>query len=142
MSFNIPTTFAAIPIGGEFIEAMTTCNEVAIRTESRVHQGKLVNAWRSGGKLIFMAEWEPVFVKETKEQRLHNDLRDIWTLVTARPGITLRAIASALGCSTTKAYKLVNMLLASGTLAQDVSNERRRTKSLHATVPMIPIIRK
>jgi hypothetical protein len=63
VTFNTVTTFAAVPIGGKFIEAMTTCNEVAIRIEPTTHQDKSVNARRVGGKLIFMADWEPVFVQ-------------------------------------------------------------------------------
>jgi hypothetical protein len=62
-AFNTPTTFATVPIGGEFVEALTTCNEVATRIEPATYQGKPVNARRAGGKLIFMAEWEPVFVE-------------------------------------------------------------------------------
>lgn len=88
-----------------------------------------------------MAEWEPVFIKKTRKQLLHDDLRDVWTLVTAQLGITLKQISNSLGYSTTKAFGLVNMLLASGTLAQDVSGKRRRTKSLRATVPMITLER-
>lgn len=60
--FTVPT-FAAIPIGGEFVEVMTTCNEIATRIELITHQGKPVNARRSGGKLIFMVDWEPVFIE-------------------------------------------------------------------------------
>lgn len=60
--FTISTTFATIPIGAQFVEVMTTCNEVATRIEPTTHQDKPVNARRVGGKLIFMAEWEPVFL--------------------------------------------------------------------------------
>jgi hypothetical protein len=62
------TTFAAIPIGGEFIEVFTTCNEVAIRIFPATYQGKPVNAKRAGGKLIWMEEWEPVFYEKTSER--------------------------------------------------------------------------
>jgi hypothetical protein len=62
-TFNASTTFATIPIGGEFVEALTTCNEVATRIEPTTHQGKPVNARRLGGKLVFMVEWEPVFAR-------------------------------------------------------------------------------
>lgn len=61
--FNHPTTFATIPIGAQFVEVMTTCNEVAIRILPATHQGKLANARRAGGKLIKMENWEPVFVR-------------------------------------------------------------------------------
>lgn len=63
VNFNIPATFDTIPIGGKFIEVFTTCNEVATRIAPVMQDGKLVNARRDGGKLIFMEEWEPVFVK-------------------------------------------------------------------------------
>jgi hypothetical protein len=65
VKFNTPTTFALIPVGGEFIEGLTTCNEVATRIdEPTTHQGKPVNARRSGGKLVWVAEWEPVFIHQ------------------------------------------------------------------------------
>lgn len=38
-------------------------NEIAIRIEPTTHQGKPMNAQRAGGKLVFMAEWEPVFAQ-------------------------------------------------------------------------------
>lgn len=69
--FAIPTTFATIPIGAQFVEVMTTCNEVATRIEPTAHQDKPVNARRVGGKLIFMAEWEPVFVDEWEDAYFH-----------------------------------------------------------------------
>jgi hypothetical protein len=63
--FNTPTTFARIPIGGEFVEALTTCNEVATRIAPTTHnRERMKNARRAGGKLIFMAEWEPVFIED------------------------------------------------------------------------------
>jgi hypothetical protein len=58
------TTFADVPIGGEFVEVLTTCDEVATRIEPALHQGKPVNARRVSGKLIFMADWEPVFIQQ------------------------------------------------------------------------------
>jgi len=64
--FNTPTTFAAVPIGGEFIEGMTSNNEVATRIEATTYQGRPVNARRSGGKLVLMVDWEPVFVGKPK----------------------------------------------------------------------------
>lgn len=60
-TFNAPTTFATIPIGGKFIEAFTTCNEIVIRIEPTIHRCKPMNARRAGGKLIRMVGWEPVF---------------------------------------------------------------------------------
>jgi hypothetical protein len=62
VNFNIPSTFIDVPIGGRFVEVMTTCNEVVTRIRPTAHRGKPVNARRVGGKLIFMADWEPVFV--------------------------------------------------------------------------------
>lgn len=62
--FNIPTTFAAVPIGGCFVEVlMNISNEVAIRIEPTTYKGLPVNARRAGGKKIWMADWEPVFVR-------------------------------------------------------------------------------
>jgi hypothetical protein len=65
-NFTQPATFAPIPVGGRFVEVMTTCDEVAVRIEPTTHRGKPVNARRVGGKLIFMAEWEPVFIEGAK----------------------------------------------------------------------------
>jgi hypothetical protein len=62
VNFRHPTTFVTIPVGKRFVEVFTTCNEIAARIEPMAHQGKPVNARRVGGKLIFMADWEPVFV--------------------------------------------------------------------------------
>ena len=61
-TFNTPTTFASVQIGGEFIEAMTTCNEIATRVIVNLCNGK-GNARRSGGKYVWMWDWEPVFVR-------------------------------------------------------------------------------
>jgi hypothetical protein len=61
-NFNIPTTFDTVPIGGEFIECLTTCNEIATRIEPAAGR-RWANARRASGKLIYMAKWEPVFVK-------------------------------------------------------------------------------
>jgi hypothetical protein len=65
-NFTQPTTFATIPTAGQFVEVLTTSNEVATRIEPTTHRGKPVNARRVGGKLIFMAEWEPVFIEGAK----------------------------------------------------------------------------
>jgi hypothetical protein len=67
-NFNT-TTFSAIPIGGRFVEVLSTCNEVATRIEPTTHRGKPVNARRSGGGLVFMVEWEPVLVRPHRIQR-------------------------------------------------------------------------
>lgn len=63
-NFTQPATFATIPIGGQFVEVFTTSNEVAVRIAPTTHRGKTVNARRDGGKLIWMEDWEPVFIKE------------------------------------------------------------------------------
>lgn len=71
MSGLTTVTFTSIEMGQEFIEVMTTCNEVARRIELRIEfgmKGKLVNAQRiSSGKMIFIADWEPVFIAPTGE---------------------------------------------------------------------------
>lgn len=67
--FSYTTTFDAITIGEKFIEVLTTCNEVAIRITPTMHQKKPMNAQRIGGKLIFMADWEPVFIIVRKHEK-------------------------------------------------------------------------
>jgi hypothetical protein len=62
-NFTQPATFADVPVGGRFVEVMTTCDEVAVRIEPTTHRGKTVNARRAGGKLIKMEDWEPVLVE-------------------------------------------------------------------------------
>lgn len=64
INFTHPTPFPTVPIDDQFIEVFTTCNEVATRIEPTTHRGKLANARRAGGKLVWMADWEPVFVDE------------------------------------------------------------------------------
>jgi hypothetical protein len=65
-NFTVPASFADIPIGGQFIEVMTTCNEISTRVEVNLRNGK-GNARRSGGKYIWMADWEPVFIVRQNE---------------------------------------------------------------------------
>lgn len=62
-TFTEITTFSAVPIGGEFIEGLTPVNEVAVRIEPTIHRCKPVNTRRSGGKLVLMVDWEPVFIR-------------------------------------------------------------------------------
>jgi hypothetical protein len=64
-NFTQPATFAPIPVGGRFVEVMTTCDEVATRIAVDLRKGK-GNALRSGGKYIWMWDWEPVFIEEAK----------------------------------------------------------------------------
>jgi hypothetical protein len=61
--YTTATTFAAIPIGGRFVEVFTSCNEVATRIKPTTHRGKPANARRAGGGLVFMVEWEPVLIR-------------------------------------------------------------------------------
>ena len=70
MSGLTTVIFDSIETGQEFIEVMSSCNEVAQRIEMRIEMrnGKLVNARRSSGKFIFMADWEPVFIAPRGER--------------------------------------------------------------------------
>jgi hypothetical protein len=70
--FNIPTAFNTIPVDGEFVEVLTTCDEVSIRIEPTERQGKQMNARRASGKLIYMAEWEPVFVEDYEDGHFYS----------------------------------------------------------------------
>ena len=74
----------------------------------------------------------------TPEEILHNNLRDIWTLVTERTGISLREIASELDVDLSNSWRLVNILLASGNLTK---GPRYSSRTLRATVPMITMKR-
>jgi hypothetical protein len=60
-TFNTPTTFDKLEVGQRFIEGLTISNEIAQRIEPATLDGKLVNALRESGKLIFIEWWEPVF---------------------------------------------------------------------------------
>lgn len=62
---NSNSIFGNLAIGQKFIEVLTSCNEVAQRIPLTTHRGKSVNAHRVGGKLIFMADWEPVFIRDS-----------------------------------------------------------------------------
>lgn len=55
--------FEYIVFGQEFIEAFVESNRVAIRIPEK--NGK--NARREDGKLIFVCEWEPVFIDPTPQ---------------------------------------------------------------------------
>ncbi len=67
-TFNTTATFADVVLGQEFIEALTSVNEIATRIEATTHNGRSVNARREGERsrlaLIWMADWEPVFIME------------------------------------------------------------------------------
>jgi hypothetical protein len=70
-NFTIPVPFPTIPVGGRFVSVFTICNDVATRIKPNFHNGKLVNAERPNGKLIFVADWEPVFVEEYEDQHFY-----------------------------------------------------------------------
>lgn len=74
--------------------------------------------------------------KQMNQQRLHDDLREVWALVTERPGISLRAIEKKLNIKHCRARKLVELLLKSGTLTQGNKNE---CGTLRAPIPLITV---
>jgi len=57
-------TFAAIGMGGRFVEVFTISNEATVKIQpTTTPKGKPANARRVvTKKLIFMADWEPVFL--------------------------------------------------------------------------------
>lgn len=58
------TLFERLEIGEEFIEGMSTVNEVATKTKEIVVKVKCFNARRSSGTMVRMWNWEPVFITE------------------------------------------------------------------------------
>lgn len=72
--------------------------------------------------------------QQMKIKRLHNELRDVWALVTQHPGCTLRFIASELGVTLSRSKRLVDLLLQSGTLIRDAG----RFGTLRVSIPLIP----
>jgi hypothetical protein len=74
-----------------------------------------------------------ITVLRLNKQQLHNELRAVWTLVSDRPGISLRDIGCELGYGSSKAKKLVDKLIKSRTLTR----EPGKMGTLRATVPMI-----
>ncbi len=73
---------------------------------------------------------------KNRAERLHEDLREVWTIVSEQPGITLEQISQKMGCSKSKVFKLVGMLKKSGTL---VAGGDRKYGTLQATVPMVRV---
>ncbi len=71
-------------------------------------------------------------------QCLHDDLREVWALVTKRPGISLRVIAQELDVTVSRSKRLVDLLLQSGTLIRDTG----KTGTLRVSIPLITIERK
>lgn len=67
--------------------------------------------------------------------RLHNELRDVWALVTQHPGCTLRFIASELDVTLNRSKRLVDLLLRSGTLIRDAE----RFGTLRVSIPLITV---
>ena len=74
------------------------------------------------------------FARQMNPNQLHDDLRECWQLVTARPGISLRAIAKEMERTVPRARQLVNLLLESGTFIKDPGG---RLGTLRATVPLV-----
>ena len=75
----------------------------------------------------------------TPEERLHDELREVWALVTEQPGISLRAIAKELNVNLHRSRYLVGVLQASGNLTKGAPSS---CGTLWATVPMITMKRK
>lgn len=73
--------------------------------------------------------------RQMSPDQLTNDLRDVWTLVTSQPGISVRTIAAQIGVTDYRARLLVNVLLESGTLTR----EGDMHGTLRVTVPMITL---
>lgn len=67
--------------------------------------------------------------------KLHEDLREIWAIVSENPGISLNQIAQKTGFSKTTVFRRVGMLKKSGTLIAAGSSHG----TLQATVPMITV---
>ncbi len=68
------------------------------------------------------------------QQRLHNDLREVWALVSERPGISLRTIGEKLDMTHWQVRRIVNLLLKSKTLTQGNKNE---CGTLRAPIPLL-----
>lgn len=71
--------------------------------------------------------------RQMKTQRLHNELRDVWALVTQHPGCTLRFIANELDVTLSRSKRLVDLLLRSGTLIRDAG----RFGTLRVSIPLV-----
>ena len=71
--------------------------------------------------------------RQMNQQRLHDDLREVWAIVTERPGISTRAIGRELNTSHARARKLVSLLLESGTLITNIGTRG----TLRAPIPLL-----
>lgn len=80
INFALPVLFHTIPVGGRFISVFTTCNDIVIRVTPTKYKNKMVNARRPNGKLIFVAEWEPVFIEEYKPERIQRKRSKGWRM--------------------------------------------------------------
>lgn len=74
--------------------------------------------------------------QQTDEHRLHNDLREVWALVSEQPGISLRKIGENLDMTHWQVRRLVKLLTKSGTLTQGGENE---CGTLRAPIPLITV---
>ncbi len=74
--------------------------------------------------------------QQMNKQRLHDDLREVWALVSEQPGISVRNIAKEMNISHYRAQKLTKMLVKSGTLTQGDHNEMG---TLRAPIPLITV---
>ncbi len=79
--------------------------------------------------MITYYQWQ-----QMNKQRLHNDLREVWALVTERPGISLRKIGEKLDMTHWHVRRLVKLLLKSGTLTRGNKNE---CGTLRAPIPLL-----
>lgn len=71
--------------------------------------------------------------------RLHNDLREVWAIVSKYPGITYSELSQKAGFSKSKAHKLVGLLRKSGTLVVAENAGKHKSRTLTATVPLITV---
>ncbi len=73
--------------------------------------------------------------RQMNPQRLHDELREVWALVTEHPGCSLRFIARKLDVTLNRSKRLVDLLLRSGTLIRDAG----KTGTLRASIPLITV---
>lgn len=73
--------------------------------------------------------------QQMDSQRLHNELREIWALVTENPGCTLRFIANELDVTLGRSKRLVDKLLQSGNLIRDAGKHG----SLRVSIPLVTV---
>ncbi len=74
--------------------------------------------------------------QQMNKQRLHDDLRNTWALVSEQPGISLRKIGENLDMTHWQVRRLVKLLTKSGTLTQAGGS---KCGTLRATIPLITI---